>query len=413
MRPAGDMAPGGAERAFLFLQGTSSALFMKCAKELEAAGHSCHRINFNMGDRLFWPRRNGHNYRGNFDAWPGYVRAFLKSHGITDLILLGEERPYHKPAAAIARELGIVVYVVEMGYLRPDWVTLERDGMSSNSHFPRDPQVILQAAADVPEPDWTVRYTQTFLSEALLDLFYNLSAVSFGFLYPHFRWHGVFHPLAEYYGWIGRLVKSRSRRMHAAATIRRISESGDPYFLYPLQLQTDYQLRAHSPYASQQQAIDEILSSFAAHAPADSRLLVKIHPLDNALIDWQGMIEREAQALKVEHRIDVIDGGNLDALFERSTGLVTVNSTAAISALRRGLAVKVLGAAIYDIDGITDQRTLDDFWSAPLKPDPVLTRAFFRLLAGTIQVRGNLYSSKGTTAAAKAIAQRLMDRSVP
>ncbi len=64
-----------------------------------------------------------------------------------------------------------------MGYLRPDWLTLERDGMSSNSHFPADAAHILEAARNLPEPDWRKHYSQTFVADASYDLLYNLPNV--------------------------------------------------------------------------------------------------------------------------------------------------------------------------------------------------------------------------------------------
>ncbi len=86
--------------------------------------------------------------------------------------------------------------------------------------------------------------------------------------------------------------------------------------------------------------------------------------------------------------------------------MVTVNSTAGLHALKQGKPVKVLGTAVFDIAGPRQQpprRVL----TAPEAPDPVLSRAMFRLMAASIQVRGNFYSRAGTDAGAKAIAKRL------
>ena len=63
--------------------------------------------------------------------------------GITDLVLLGEQRPYHRPAIALARARGIAVAVTDFGYLRPDWVVLERDGMGRKA-----------ASRATPRPSW-------------------------------------------------------------------------------------------------------------------------------------------------------------------------------------------------------------------------------------------------------------------
>ncbi len=394
-------------RTFLFLQGPSSPIFAKIASRLEAHGHRCLRINLNVGDRIFWRRRGGYNYRGSVAGWPGYVDAFIRRHGVSDLILLGEERPYHQKAIAAAKRHGAAVAVVEMGYLRPDWLTLECGGMSSNSHFPADPEQILEAAASLPEPEWQRRYSQTFHAEAAYDLLYNLPNVIFWFLYPGYRRHGIFHPLAEYAGWIRRLAASKRRLRRAEAAIRSLASASGPYFVYPLQLETDYQLRAHSPFNSQKEAIEDILASFARRAPSASTLAIKVHPLDNSLIPWQRIIAARAAALGIGDRVTFLDGGNLDLLVQGSAGVVTVNSTAGLHALKQGRPVKVLGRAVFDIAGLTDQQPLDTFWTAPKPPDPALSAAMFRLMAASIQVRGNFYSHAGTDAGAEAIAERL------
>lgn len=402
------MSKTAGRRVFLFLQGPSSPLFAKIADRLERAGHRALRINLNPGDRIFWRRQGGANYRGRPEAWPAFLRAFLESHGVTDLLLLGEERPHHKAAVAEANALGIPVYVIEMGYLRPDWVTFERDGMSSNSRFPRDPARILAKAEGLGEPDWKGRHRQTFRAEAGYDLLYNLPNVFLWFLYPHYRRHALFHPLAEYAGWLRKLAVQRRARARAQALTDGLIESGRPFFVYPLQLQTDYQLRAHSPFANQQQAIALVLASFAANAPDGRDLLVKIHPLDNGLIDWAGFIARTARGLGIGERVHVVDGGNLDRLAAHSLGMVTVNSTAAIPVLRRGKPVKTLGSAVFDAPGLSYPGPLDAFWTAPTPPDPALVSAFFRLMAARYQVRGNFYSAAGTDSAAEAIAERLI-----
>ena len=400
-------------RVFLFLQGPSSPIFAKIADRLEARGHLCLRINLNAGDRIFWRRRGGHDYRGRGgDAWRDHVARFMDRHHVTDLVLLGEERPYHRIAVLAARQRGVEICVVEMGYLRPDWLTLERDGMSSNSHFPADADRIIEAAAALPEPDWKRRYSQSFVAEAGYDLLYNLPNVFLWFLYPYYRRHALFHPLAEYAGWIRRLAGGRRRKAEAAALVDRLLAGKAPFFVLPLQLQTDYQLRAHSPYNDQREAIDEVFLSFARHAPDNAQLVVKIHPLDNGLIDWRTHVSATATGLGIGERVHFLDGGDLNALLRGCTGLVTVNSTAGLHASQRGKPVKILGAAIFDIAGLCDQAGLDRFWGAPSPPDETLRTALLRLMAATIQVRGNFYSGPGTDAGAEAIATRLHDRSV-
>jgi capsular polysaccharide export protein len=400
------------QRGFLFLQGPSSPLFVEIARGLEAAGHRCIRINLNPGDWLFWRRGGAFCYRGGFAGWRDYVRRRIETGKVTDVILLGEERPYHQVAIEEARRWGASINVAEMGYLRPDWVTLERDGMSSNSRFPVDPLYIVRAAASLPEPDWTRRFSHSFLAEAAYDLLYNLPNAFLWFLYPGYQRHALYHPLVEYAGWLRRLPSSGRRARRAEATTERLIADKTRFFVYPLQLQTDYQLRSHSPFHRQQDAIRHIMRSFAAHAAPDLHLVVKLHPLDNGLVDWKRYIDGICATLALSSRVHFIDGGNLERLTSASRGMVTVNSTAALSALQADRPVKALGTAIYDIEGLTDQKPLDLFWGNPETPSSDIRSAFLKLLAASVQVRGNFYSRAGARSASAEIVERLLSRTV-
>lgn len=402
-------AQGATKPVCLFLQGPSSPLFAKISDHLRNAGWTVLRINLNVGDQIFWRRPGATNYRGSQANWPLFIRRFMEEHKVTDMVLLGEERDYHRAAIIAAKELGINRYVAEMGYLRPDWVTIEREGQSSNSLFPSDPQHIIEAAKILPEPEWTPIYKQTFLAEACYDLLYNLPNVFFSLLYPGYKRHALFHPLAEYAGWLRRLTRKRREQDAAKLRIDQLIDEGQRYFVYPLQLETDFQLRAHSPYYSQQDAISEVLQSFAQHAPKEQHLVIKLHPLDNDLINWRRCIVRVSKQFAVESRIHFIDGGDLDRLIKHGCGMVTVNSSAALNGLRAHSPVKVLGSSIYDTAGLTDQQPLAQFWTSPVPPKEEVLAAFFRLLAASIQVRGNLYSQAGSSAAAQAIADRLIE----
>ena len=194
--------------------------------------------------------------------------------------------------------------------------------------------------------------------------------------------------------------------------IERMICNGKRFFVYPLQLQTDYQLRSHSPFHRQEDAIRLILRSFAANAAPETHLVVKLHPLDNGLVDWKAYVARFSASSSLSDRVHFIDGGNLEQLIVASQGMVTVNSTAAFSALQAGRPVKALGTAVYDIAGLTDQGALDRFWLDPALPSAELRDAFFRLLAASVQVRGNFCSKAGAQAAAARIAERLLSRTV-
>ncbi|MGE0260155.1 MAG: SDR family NAD(P)-dependent oxidoreductase [Alphaproteobacteria bacterium] len=376
-----------------------------------ARGHQVHRINLHFGDQLFW-RLPATNFRGPFDDWRAFIAARLERHGITDLVLHGDRRPYHIVAAEEARARGIAVFATDLGYVRPDWITLEYDGMTTYSRFPRDPEAIRSLAAKVGPPDLEPRFWNPFWQIASLDVAYNCGLVFGRPLFPRYRYHSTVHPFAEYVGWLC----SRARRVFtqraANAEKARLQQAAGSYFLVPLQLATDYQIRAHSPFRDGREAVREIIGSFA-RSGGSRQLVFVAHPFDNGLIPWDRVIGRLAREFGIAGRILSLPGGTPSELLRNAAGVVTINSTIGITALYAGVPVKALGNAVFDVPGLTCQAPLDRFWDEPQPPDPDLMAAFLRALIGTTQVKGGYYERASQTSAIAGFIDRLENRPYP
>jgi capsular polysaccharide export protein len=385
---------------FLFLQGPQSYFFERVGRALIARGHAVHRVNLNLGDRLFW-RLPATSFRGRFEGWPGFVDELFEQTRITDLILLGDRRPYHIVAADAARARGIAVHVTDLGYVRPDWLTLEPDGMTTGSRFPRDPAAIRALAGQFPEPDLTPRFTTPFRTLALHDLAYTVAMTLGRPLYRHYRRHSLYHPLAEYAGWVRNAPRRLAARRATAAAKARLADEPGRYFLYPLQLATDFQLRAHSPFTDAREALAAVLCSFA-DSGSQRRLVVVGHPLDEGLVNWRRIVGDTN-----DERIIFLDGGIPDPLLADAAGVVTVNSTIGLTALRLGIPVKTLGSAIYDVAGLTHPGDLAEFWHDPFPPDQELMAAFLRALIGASQVKGGYHTRAAQEYALPVFVERL------
>ena len=392
-------------RSFLFLQGPISNFFDRLGRALIARGHRVHRINLHFGDQLFW-RLPATNFRGHFDDWRAFIATQLDKHQITDLVLHGDRRPYHIVAAEEARARGIAVFATDLGYVRPDWITLEYDGMTTYSRFPRDPDAIRALAAELGPPDLEPRFQNPFWMIATFDIAYNLGLVFGRPLFPRYRYHSIVHPFAEYAGWLC----SRGRRLFttraASAEKERLEQAPGSYFLVPLQLATDYQIRAHSPFRDGREAVREIIASFA-RSGSPRELVFIAHPLDNGLIAWNRVIARLAREFGVADRVLSLPGGTPPALLRNAAGIVTINSTIGITALHGGVPVKALGNAVFDVPGLTCQEPLDRFWKSPPAPDPDLMAAFLRALVGTTQVKGGYYEPVSQASAIAGFIDRL------
>ncbi|MCQ4162528.1 capsular biosynthesis protein [Roseomonas sp. GC11] len=394
-----------APRCFLFLQGPITPFFDEVGAGLRALGHGVHRINLNLGDKLFWRGPGAVDFRGTPAEWPAFVQDFMDRHGITDLVLLGEQRDYHKAAVAAAQARGITVAATDFGYIRPDWIVLERDGMNAASRFTRDPRAIISTGAALPPPDLTVRHRDNFTRQALWDMAYHLASL-LPWPFPHYRSHLLQNPV-RYYAGIGlRLLWRKADNRRADAILRRLSGTG-PLFLMAMQMESDFSIRAYSRYPDLDTALREVADSFAAHAPANAHLLVKVHPLDPGLKNWRRRIHAIAQEAGAPERIHYMGGGNLGAIVEQVQGTITVNSTVGLRSIIDHTPTFALGEAIYRIPGLVFSGPLDRFWTEAAPPDQALREGFLRCIAHCLHIRGVYYNRPGLDIAVRGAVARL------
>jgi capsular polysaccharide export protein len=226
-------------------------------------------------------------------------------------------------------------------------------------------------------------------------------------LYPHYQRHTIYFPPLEYAAWLVRLATHPLRNRAAARIAEEIAQHDRTSFLFALQLDGDYQIRSTRPDGLTG-ALDEVVASFATHAPEHTLLVVKSHPLDNGLERWRSVLRDLGRRHGVAGRLRFADGGTLEPLLARASGFISVNSNAGIEAMRAGVPVKTLAPAIYDVPGLVHAGPLETFWHSPQKPDQRLLGLFLRALASHTQVRGTIYSDAGLIAAVNAMAERIL-----
>lgn len=386
---------GVRRRRFFFLQGHSTPFYLKLGHALAEAGHGIARVNVCGGDRAFWGDWNARDFRGRPAALEQFVVETMEREGSTDLIVYNDCRPCNAVAIAAARRLGLAVRVFEEGYLRPDWLTLERDGINGNTRLPDDPAWYRWAARHLPPFERGRPVGAGMRRRILYDFRWQAANYLYRPLYPHYRTHRPYPIWAEYSTWLKRLATLRRQGRQARTVVDGLVRDAAPFFLFPLQLDSDSQIRVHSSYGRLETAITHVVTDFARHAPADCRLVIKNHPLDNGWINLRRLVTRLARESDVADRVDFIDGGDLAALVDHARGTVTVNSTVGLTALDRGRPVVTLGAAVFDVPGLTFQGSLADFWQDPGRPDAGLLEAYRRVVLHTCLINGNFYSDEG------------------
>lgn len=404
----GDSAPvarQAAARTFLFLQGLATPFFVDLARALIARGHRALRINLSLGDQLLW-NLPATSYRGGLAGWRSYLTGFLSEHAVTDIVLFGDCRPYHRVAISLAAHRRVQVHVFEEGYLRPHWITVERGGVNGYSSLPRNPEVIRALAAGI-EPQPEKSFQSSFVRRALWDVAYNFAVMAGRPLFPRFRRHRPNHVLIEYAGWLGRFMRDRKMKRIADAEVERVTKLAGGFFLVPLQLDSDYQVRVHSRFTDLGEFMEEVCASFAEAAPPETELLVKVHPLDNGLTDRRSQVAAIAERHGVASRVTCIEGGHLPTLLEATRGVIVINSTVGNTALEVGRPVIALGNSIYNLPGLSFQHGLDRFWHDATPPDPELFAAFRKLVVHRTQINGGYFSREGVAMAVEAAADRL------
>lgn len=396
------------------LQGPASNFWSVLASAFVAGGLRVLHVNFSLGDWLFW-RGPGEtrNYRGSIDDWESWLEGLVAREGVTDILYFADRLPYHQAAQRIAsRRDGLRAWTIENGYLRPDWITLEPFAMGRYSRFTRDPEMLRYLGAEAAQmapapPSLEPAFRHPFALEASCEVTFNLAHVFGRAAFPRYVSDKVVWPLVEYLGWLPRLWTRRAVRRHARRVERNCLSGSTPVTFVALQLETDYQIRASSDYRSQRDMLREVISSFARHAPPDMRLVIKVHPFDPGLTNWAGVASGIARDSGVADRVTTIRGGNFTAMMRRAHGVVTTNSTSGVTALSVGCPVRVMGDAVYDVDGLTHRGPLDSFWTAPERPDPDLFDAWSRAAAAWIQLRGSFFNKEGQRIAAEEIVHRV------
>lgn len=401
--------PDGSETA-LFLQGAPSPFWRELAEGFVSVGWSVEKIHLAPAEPIFWGLKGAESFSGDVRQWRKYFSARLRKRPVSAVFLYADRQPYHRAAIAVCRRIGTPVYVIENGYLRPDWLTCERGGMGRYSEFPKSPDALRALALSMPDPDLDTRYSHSFYQEAWREVLFHLTngltPKSF-WQYDHDRYY---HPLLDYFSFFRKTVKGTLFNFESNRICTDLLMNERRFYFCPLQMQADYAVRDNSDYRHIGEMIEEVVTSFAKYAPRKSLLVFKSHPYDNGVEAFSRRVRKIARKKGVGRRIRFIETGPFGSLAVACRGMVVINSTSGLHAIRALKPVIALGDAVYDIPGLTHQRGLDEFWKRPDRIDTLLLRDFVRVMAHKYQVKGSFFNPRGRKRAVRAIVQRVSNK---
>lgn len=382
----------------LLLQGPNGAFFSKFSQWLAHHHKTVFKINFNGGDEFFYPSctPNTFAYRDTLAQFEEYLKAFFIAHKIDTVVCFGDTRHYHCVAKQLCLQQGVKFWAFEEGYFRPYYVTLGEGGVNAHTIFPQEAQFFLEKRPTLKYQEVPPAYSIPlgFRRVAWASMLYYFWANIRKEQYPHYVHHREMS-ISCYIGlWSGSGWKKLCRYVPEKLFARKVKAGKyGRFFLLPLQVYNDSQVRVHSDFPSIAALLSHVLKSFAMHAPEGTQLIVKHHPMDRGFVNYQRIFDRFfIRYPHLKGRVHYIYDVPLPVLLRNATGVVTLNSTSGISALIHHLPVKVLGRASYDIPGVTDQQPLEGFWRNPCEPDSEAFEAYRLFHLNVTQINGSFYS---------------------
>jgi capsular polysaccharide export protein len=379
-------------RRLLFIGAPFGPFFRRIAKELELKKSVVWRACFTGGDLLDTTTRNRVIFQGKNEEWPAFISEFIRTNHIDGVVTFNDALPRNMVALECAQKLGISRYVLENGYLRPHWVTLERDGVNGHSPLPRDP-VYYESKKTIertysafkfrmrPHVINTIKY---FIASVALSPFIKFDKSYYGTSI----WKQARGYLREYY-W--RLTHKEDDTVER---IEKLNHAETKVFSFLLQKPGDLQLVVHSKHGGNNGFVKEVIESFSKHAPQPSILIIKQHPLDYGIEKTPKMVRALIRDLQLEDRVFFLRKTSIDIVLKQTDGMVTINSTGGLAAIDNGLPVICLGTAFYDMRGLTFQEGLDRFWAECEAPDADWVAKFISYLKGTSQLNGGFHTAE-------------------
>lgn len=244
-----------------------------------------------MGDYLYWGAQPSYNYRKASDESGKFYQQIFSCNAFTDVVVMGSQRDIHTKIYPIAKENNATIHVFEEGYLRPSWVTLERDGVNGYSQLPKEADWYRDAAKLIPDYKDGKLVSNPIRMLALHEIAYHLPNILNFLFYPGYRTHRQAISGLEFAGWARRFARMPIWERQDKHNIEELISSQRDFYVLPLQLDFDSQIIHHSPFSNMIEVIDKVTSSFAQFAPSTSTLVIKNHPLDTGFVNYRKAIK--------------------------------------------------------------------------------------------------------------------------
>ena len=396
-----------AGRKVLLLQGPIGPFFSLLHRYLLSNGIISWRVIFNQGDLVFSDDVNRLSAFCGLEDWELRLRDIIRSKSIDTIILFGAHRPAHERAREVATSLGVEVFCLEEGYIRPGFITIEVDG--NNFLSPLNGRLPENTVTDPPHPR---SYSGSFSQMLRYGWAYYVARGLLDFGKRQELYHRKAPFVWESFCWIRNLFRWVIHRHHALMQTLNLIEHWDrAYYVVALQVSSDANLKQGAYGWTNEALACEIIESFFRSAPIDRRLIFKIHPMDRGHSQIGKLIRKTADRFGIANRVDCIDSGSIGVLIRHARGVVTINSTSGLSAIHHGVSLLVVGQAFYAHPSLANcangRPDFDAFWQDGFVAPATLRSNYIDWVKQEALGQGDFYNIDGMHQACRSVANKL------
>ena len=354
----------------LFLVGPIGTFFARLSNYLEENNVRTYKVSFPLYEYGF-PKSRLIKFHQDIYLFKNFLKKILIDKQIKHIFMYGNVLIPHRQALTLVEELkkkdiSINTHIFELGYLRPNFVTLESKGINFSSSFIKSREFYLEQdsykSLPIPKKHARFRIRKIWKMIAFLNhSFKNYKIVN----KPHklepkpiYIWYQIKGFFLKFY------FKFSEYKLKRKCLFEK------KFFLVILQVSTDSQVTEGSDIKNNEKFIYKVIKDFAK-VNADYNLVFKHHPRDRGYINYSNQIVKFSKEFGVYKKVFYIHDYFLSKIFQNSNckGTVLINSTVGYQSLYHSVPLKSLGITPYNIMGLSDQRDLISFFEDPSNVD--------------------------------------------
>lgn len=374
----------------LFLIGPIGTFFARLSNYLEENNVRTYKISFPLYEYGF-PKSRLIKFDQDIYLFKNFLKKILIDKEIKHIFMYGNVLIPHRQALSLVdalkkEDIHVICHIFELGYLRPNFVTLENKGINYDSSLIKSREFYLKQDSYefFPTPKKYARFRIRKIWKAIS--FINHS-------FKNYKIVNKEHKLQPKPIYILYQIKGFFLKYYFGLSeykLKRKCFVKNKFFIVILQVSTDSQVTEGSYIRDNIKFIYKVIKDFA-EANLNINLVFKHHPRDRGYTNYFNLIEKFSKEFGVSKKVFYIHDLFLSKLFQNPNckGTVLINSTVGYQSLYHSVPVKSLGITPYNLEGLTDQRDLISFFRNPSTVDKLLLNKFYKYVLENSQINGN------------------------